>query len=330
MSAPWLSVLIPAFKCARTVEETTDSIAKQIDGVGGGVEIVFDVAECDDSARVVESIAKANPSTVRVCAHPELSDRSTARNDLLAAARGDWVWYVDSDDLMEPGSMAALKAIVDAHEPDFVMCDFRDFEDGDRGVRTTTARVPTFEGASEVLSDDRDALVRGLFARGHMHAWSKIVRRAAWPESLRFPLDKEFEDAPVISRLPLFVRTHYYAPRPWIAYRRHRGSGLARMKASFLDHWLEGLAGYMDTVKDAGVVLSDETLFRIADRITQWFFDACSWSLNLDRDTHRLPKLAEQWRAASPLDVRAVSRAYLRRGRVYRWLKLRYWMARAH
>jgi hypothetical protein len=189
--------------------------------------------------------------------------------------------------------------------------------------------VPTFAGASEVLSEDRDALVRGLFAHGHMHAWSKIVRRSSWPESLRFPLGKEFEDAPVIARLPLFVRTHYHAARPWIAYRRHRGSGLARMKPAHLDHWLEGLVGYMDDVRAAGVVLADETLFQVADRITHWFRNACSWSVELDRDTHRLPKLAEQWRGASPLDVRALSRGYLRRGRVYRWLQLRYWMARA-
>jgi glycosyltransferase involved in cell wall biosynthesis len=324
--APWLSVLIPAFKCERTVEETTASILKQIEG---DVEIVLDVAERDDSARVVASIAKANPSHVRVSSHPELSDRSTARNDLLAAARGEWVWYIDSDDLMEPGAMSELKTIVDAHAPDFVMCDFRDFEDGPRGIRDRDKQVRTFDGPSEVLSEDRDALVRGVWSCGHLHAWSKIVRRAAWPKTLLFPLDREFEDAPVLSRLPLHVRTHYHAARPWIAYRRHRGSGLARMKASFLDHWLEGLAGYMDTVKEVGVTLSDETLFRIADRITQWFFNACSWSLELDRDTHRLPKLAEQWRAASPLDVRGLSRAYLRRGRVYRWLKLRYWMARA-
>lgn len=325
-NTPWLSVLIPAFKCERTVEETAATILSQVDD---GVEIVFDVAERDGSARVVASLAKAHPAHVRVSSHPEFSDRSTARNDLIAAARGEYFWFVDSDDLMEPGALSALRGILDRHHPDLVMCDFRDFEDDERGVRDRARQVRTFDGPAEILVEDRDALVRGMFARGHMHAWSKIVRRAVWPESLIFPLDREFEDAPAIARLPLHVRTHYYAARPWIAYRRHRGSGLARMKPEYLEHWLEGHVGYVDAVKAAGVTLTDETLFRISDRITHWFVNACKWSLELEKTSHRLPKLAEQWRGASPLDADALARAYFRRGKILKLLQLRYWMRRA-
>src|SRR5258708_1783605 len=148
---PWLSVLVPVFNSETYLAETAASILSQVDD---GVEVVLDNAPSrDGSAKVVASLAEKHPGHVRVTSPETNRGLSAARNDLLSVARGEYVWFIDADDLMEPGAMSALKAIVERHHPDYVMCDYRDFVEGKRRRGRRYHHVPTFAGPSEVPSE---------------------------------------------------------------------------------------------------------------------------------------------------------------------------------
>ncbi len=51
---------------------------------------------------------------MRLLRHEANRGLSVARNTLLEASTGRYCWFVDSDDEMLPGAIAALRAIVDA------------------------------------------------------------------------------------------------------------------------------------------------------------------------------------------------------------------------
>ena len=226
MPTPWLSILVPVFGVAKYVDACAASILMQADD---GVEVVFvDDASREGEAALLAVWQAAHRDRVRVVTHGRNRGIAATRNTLLDNARGDYVWFVDSDDEMVPGAIAGLRRVLNTIRPDLVMCDFRITREFDNASaasapsakffreRVRDAHVTSFGGPSNVLSTSRDALVQGLFGQGYFHPWSKIVRRAAWPSHLRFPDGRVFEDLAVFARLTLVLSSFIHVPEVWI------------------------------------------------------------------------------------------------------------------
>lgn len=310
----WLSILVPVYAVEAYLPACMDAIVAQADE---GVELVLvNDASPDGCSAILADYARRYPSLVRVLTHERNQGISAARNTLLDAARGDYLWFIDSDDLLEPGALASLKRIVDARSPDLVTCNFRSFDDATgRARKARYAHIPSYLGAAGVLSSDRNTLLQGLFATGRFHPWSKIVRRAVWPQGLRFPVGHVFEDLAVYARLALAVQSHWHAAEVWIAYRQRVGSALATMSPAKLDDRMQALKGYAFDVQ--GLALNEDTRFAIAHYAARALLNVRKLGLHRAQDE-------ELWASASPLTSRQLARAYLRRGWLLRWLQWRY------
>ena len=97
-----VSVIMPAYNAVRFIEAALDSLRAQT-----GVElevIVVDDGSIDETPRIVEQIATADPR-VRLIASPHRGV-SAARNTGLEAARAPFITFLDSDDLCPPGKTA--------------------------------------------------------------------------------------------------------------------------------------------------------------------------------------------------------------------------------
>lgn len=324
---PWLSILLPVYGVESYLAACAASILSQADG---GVELVFlDDASPDGCAALLAALQAAHPEQVRVLRHPVNRGISAARNTLLDAARGDYLWFIDSDDLMEPGALAALKALVDRHAPDWLMCDFRTFDDATGLARRPRhAHQSSFSGPAKVLREDTDLLVRGLLQAGQLHPWSKVIRRAIWPAELRFPAGRVFEDLAVFPRLALHARSFFYAPQVWVAYRQRAGSTLANLTAAKLDDWTQALVGFGDMLRHS----SAETRFVAAHFSARTFLRAGKRlsRLGVPDMPAKLRQFGQRWQASSPLSAAELLRGYLRRGWWWRALQLAFWLRRAH
>ena len=121
-TTPWLSVLVPVYNVSAYVEACLHSIIEQADD---GVEILaLDDAGSDDSWAKVGRIAQQHPQQLRLLRHERNRGLSAARNSLLAQARGRYVWFLDSDDILLPGAITGLRAVIARDAPDLVLCDF--------------------------------------------------------------------------------------------------------------------------------------------------------------------------------------------------------------
>jgi len=316
--SPWLSVLLPVHDVGALLDECVASLLDQ--GVDG-VELVFvdDASRSDDAARLA-AWAQRRPDAIRIVTHARNRGVAAARNTLLAHARGEYVWFVDPDDLVEPGSLGALRALVAGNHPDLVLCDFRTFRDG----ATVRPHVGTFEGPHGTFSEDRDALLAGLFRTGQLHPWTKIVRRAAWPQHLRFPEGRVFEDLALYPRLALALRSFVHVPQVWIAYRQREGSLLAALSEKKLDDWTHALVGFPVELRDAGIALAEDTRFEIAHFSARTLLRAVRRWRELCTHAYageRLQAFGARWRASSPLTADELARAYLKRRRFGRWIQ---------
>ncbi|MGQ3051145.1 MAG: glycosyltransferase family 2 protein [Roseateles sp.] len=312
----WLSLLLPIYRVEAWLPACLESLRDQLDD---GVEVIFvDDASPDRSAALAAALLPQG----RVICEPVNRGVSAARNRLLDTARGDYLWFIDPDDLLEPGAIARLRAVIDQHRPDLVTCDFRVFDDGP-STASTQARhrhIASFEGPTGVLMADVNQRLRGLFTQGQFHPWSKIVRRACWPAGLRFPEGRVFEDMAVYPRLALHTPRHVHVAEVWVAYRQRSGSLLSKLDAKRLDDWTAALDGLAADLPP----LDDDARFEIAHFCARTLLRARRRRRQLGGEALQgLRTDAERFDRSSPLNRRELLAAYLRRGR---WLRgLQWW-----
>jgi len=317
MTTPWLSLLFPMYRVEPWLPACLASLLPQLDD---GVELVLvDDASPDASAAIVEGL---HDPRVRLLRQPVNAGVSAARNRLLDEARGDYLWFIDPDDLVEPGVLPRLKALLAEHRPDLLTCDFRVFDDGPStaSIKPRHRHIASFAGPGGVLMDDVDLRLRGLFVHGQFHPWSKIVRRACWPAGLRFPEGRVFEDMAVYPRLALHTPRHLHVAEVWVAYRQRGGSLLAALDARRLDDWTWALDGYAAELPP----LQGDTRFEIAHFCARTLLRAKRRRLQLGGAAlGGLALDAERFNRSSPLSRRELLIAYFRRGR---WLRgLQWW-----
>jgi len=165
---PLLSVVVPVHNVQGYLRECLDSILGQ--GFDDLELIAVDDASPDHSAAILTEYAARDPR-LRIISLPHNEGLGAARNRGLAAAGGEYVWFVDSDDRLADGSLRAVARRLTDLRPDVLIVDFHRFFDDGSSVRSdltaVLAEAPPVFGAAE-----RPEVLRILHV-----AWNKIVRR---------------------------------------------------------------------------------------------------------------------------------------------------------
>jgi len=108
MDVPLVTVVIATHNRRPLLEEAVASVKGQL-GVVWEL-IIVDDASTDDTSAYTSTLTWAR--TIRL---PEPGERSRARNRGLAEARGQYVMFLDDDDLLHPGALAVLCSALDQH-----------------------------------------------------------------------------------------------------------------------------------------------------------------------------------------------------------------------
>ncbi|WP_443190531.1 glycosyltransferase [Pseudomonas indica] len=139
---PLFSVVMPVYNRERYVREAIDSVLAQSDG--DFELIVVDDGSTDRSIEIIESIQDPRLQLIR----NHHAGGAAARNSGIAAARGEFIVWIDSDDLQAPGALAALRqAIKQFPDADIFYGDLEIFDEAMPGKRGRT-RYPDYQGTS--------------------------------------------------------------------------------------------------------------------------------------------------------------------------------------
>ncbi len=111
---PRVSVIIPAYNAAWCVRRAVDSVLAQ--DYRDFELIVVDDGSRDDTAAILATYGAA----LRVVSKPN-GGLSSARNAGIAAARGDYLAFLDADDWWLPGKLARQVALLDG-QPGVLFC----------------------------------------------------------------------------------------------------------------------------------------------------------------------------------------------------------------
>lgn len=115
-NTPLVSVIVPMYKVEEYLRECLDSVVNQ---TLKSLEILcVDDGSPDNSGAIAESYAAKYPF-VKVI-HKENGGLSSARNAGLDAATGRYVYFLDSDDFLEPETLETLSARAESEQLDIV------------------------------------------------------------------------------------------------------------------------------------------------------------------------------------------------------------------
>jgi glycosyltransferase involved in cell wall biosynthesis len=128
MTSKLLSILIPVYKTEKYIVRCLDSILMNKDGNENLFEIIIaDDGSPDMSGAICDEYAKRMPDMIFVY-HKKNEGAGATRNFLLEHANGDYIWFVDSDDYIEDGSVKNIHdVIIKNSEVEIITMSFKRF-----------------------------------------------------------------------------------------------------------------------------------------------------------------------------------------------------------
>ena len=220
------SIIVPVYNVERYVERCIDSIVAQ---TYPAYEIIcVNDGSTDGSLEVLQRLADGHPSI-------KIIDQANkglggARNSGVAQATGDYIWFIDSDDWIEPDSLSSLsQLIVDKKNPGIVLFDVNKTDGEEKkpmdnlfGYKQDT--IPVDDYARTLL-----------LHRGHYFACGKVFRRDRYISSgFRFPKGF-YEDVALLPYYAKMADTVYYLHKPLYNYYMRPGSIMKTYDQRVLD-----------------------------------------------------------------------------------------------
>ncbi|TYQ03424.1 UNVERIFIED_ORG: glycosyl transferase family 2 [Zoogloea ramigera] len=219
MNAPLrLSIVVPAYNVQDFIVETLDCILPQMRD--GHELVLIDDGSTDATVERARGVFAAWPQCAARIVQQTNAGVADARNNGVAQARGDYILFVDSDDLLQPGALDGIDAAIAQYAPDVIATDFCIWYPG------RTAKPLEYHHLGyppNVVLEGPEAILSTYFADRHMYVWCKIIRRDIYLQLglPLFPSGRLFEDMAIVPRLLAACRTLVYVPLVLLHYRQH-------------------------------------------------------------------------------------------------------------
>ena len=115
---PVFSVVMPTYGVEKYIEKAIRSVQAQT--FENWELLVIDDCTCDQSAEIACEIAKTD-SRIRIVHHEINQGLSAARNTGIQEAVGEYIWFMDPDDWVEPELMQAVAASLEKNRAEMVL-----------------------------------------------------------------------------------------------------------------------------------------------------------------------------------------------------------------
>ena len=115
MKNPIISIVVPIYNVENYLKQCIDSIVSQTNELRYVEVILVDDCSPDSSGEIAERYGKMY-DYIKVIHHQENQGLSIARNSGINEANGEWIWFIDSDDWIDKGSLNDLIELIKENE----------------------------------------------------------------------------------------------------------------------------------------------------------------------------------------------------------------------
>ena len=237
-NAPAVSVIIPLFNAENFISQTLESILNQT--LKNFEVIVVDDCSTDNSVAVVEGCAEKFGGRLKLFGTEKNSGSGAfPRNKGLSLSRGEYVFFMDNDDLLTPTALEELYTQAKNFSADALYLE-RHFEANEDlseiQIAGETFGRPTLE--TENLAERIRALVDRKF---FLTPWSKFVKRDLLVEhEIFFPHVTICDDDIWTCAIIFFAKRIVRVPNPVYVWRLTEKSVMRRERTpqDTLNFWL--------------------------------------------------------------------------------------------
>lgn len=217
-----ISLIIPLYNVEQYIEQCLVSIIKQINEQ---IEVIIvNDGSQDNSLQIVEdTIKKINDTAIannfRIL-HQSNQGQSVARNNALTIAQGQYIAFLDSDDLLADNYFQQLMPILQAHQPDIVRFKYSTFTDLTSDKAYFDIYMP-----QKNLTMITDEILKGIFNDMKWFSFINVYKKELFIDEL-FPKNVYFEDVILMSKIFTKAKTIYFLNESLYLYRIHQNSSI--------------------------------------------------------------------------------------------------------
>ena len=210
--SPEISIIVPVYKVEKYLNECIDSILAQ---TFTDFELILVDDGSPDNCPALCDAAAEKDSRVRVI-HQQNKGLSGARNAGIDVARGNWLGFVDSDDMIDPTFCEKMLHAAVQAGAEMAVCNILRMKEN--------KALDSYQEhclKDEVLS--REEIVHRIQLSPFYMVMTRLCRREVF-EKIRFPEGKNYEDAFTAPEILERVNKAACVAEPLYQYRLRSGS----------------------------------------------------------------------------------------------------------
>lgn len=212
-----ISIVVPVYNVEAYLEDCVNSILAQ--SYKNLQIILVDDGSTDSSGHMCDSFAKADDRITVV--HQANGGLACARNVGIAAATGQWLLFVDSDDYIAPELCQSSLCTAKEKNADIVVFNV---------TCVSQSKKPLFdtERLTEGALSAKDALSHLLKGDIHDYAVNKLFKKELF-DDIAFPLGRAYEDLGTMYKVFDNAKNVYCLEKSFYFYRRRSDSVVGQM-----------------------------------------------------------------------------------------------------
>ena len=211
---PLVSIVVPCYNAERTIESCLDSLLSQ--GFQGLEIICVNDGSKDKTADILDSYRLRYPEVVVV--NQENSGAWSARLSGIQKAKGDYIMFLDSDDVAVPGFIVKMYELASSINCDLAVCGFNRVDIGTGKLMSAEFCKPL--GSFSLKKDP------GRLLQINPAPWNKIYKASLLKHSNRLSVAPVMLDDLSLLLLALLWSDGLisYLPEALVEYRVHDDS----------------------------------------------------------------------------------------------------------
>ena len=230
MCRPIISIIVPVYKVEQYLSRCIDSILNQT--FQDFELILVDDGSPDNCGEICDKYALKD-NRIKVI-HKENGGLSDARNAGLEIATGEYISFVDSDDVVHPQMYTRLYDLLQRTDAEIAQCEYTRFD--------KEIEFQSLSGdAEEIICTNVEALDLLIESNRFVPpVWNKLYKRELF-SNIRFPKGKIHEDEFTTYKLFYAANKIVYIDLPMYSYFINNGGIMRNLNIEHKFHWIEAI-----------------------------------------------------------------------------------------
>ena len=203
-----LTVVIPVYNVEKYLKRCVESVLVQ--GWHNYDILLVDDGSTDSSPQICDDYVKAYDFISVI--HKENGGISEVRNTGISNAEGEYVYFLDSDDWIEPNTFSDLAEVIESDQYDIISFNQEIVKSEHDIIKSDSKRTKRLTGKEALIDMFSYGFITGF-------ATDKIYRKALFTKNtIQFPVGKYYEDLGINYKLFLAAKKVYATNQKYYHY----------------------------------------------------------------------------------------------------------------